>query len=87
MPLCRAGELSELWQQGGLEDVHEQPQTVAMRFESFADYWHAFLLGQGPAGVYVRSLSRDQVRALRGEVKSRVSPSAENLPFALSARV
>ena len=87
MPLCRAGELSELWGQVGLENVHEQPQTVTMRFESFADYWDPFLLGQGPAGVYVRSLSRDRLRVLRSEVKSRVSPSAENLPFALSARV
>jgi SAM-dependent methyltransferase len=87
MPLCRAGELPELWQQGGLENVHEQPQTVTMRFESFADYWDAFLLGQGPAGAYVRSIGRDQVRALRREVKSRVSPSAENSPFSLSARV
>jgi len=62
-------------------------QTVTMRFESFADYWDPFLLGQGPAGVYVTSLSPDRVRVLRSEVKSRVSPSAENLPFALSARV
>jgi len=87
MPLCRAGELSELWRQGGLENVHEQPQTVTMKFESFADYWDAFLLGQGPAGMYVRSLRRDQVHALRNEVKRRVSPSAENLPIALPARV
>ena len=87
MPLCRAGELSELWRQGGLENVHEQPLAITMKFESFADYWDAFLLGQGPAGVYVRSLTRDKVRALRGEVKSRVSPSAENMPIVLAARV
>ena len=87
MPLCREGELSELWRQGGLENIHEQPHMVTMRFESFADYWDAFLLGQGPAGAYVRSLHRDQIRALRGEVKSRVSPSGEYLPIALSARV
>ena len=87
MPLCRAGELSGLWRQGGLENIHEQPQTIAMRFESFADYWDAFLLGQGPAGAYVRSLDRDRVRALRDAVKSRVAPSAEHSPFVLSARV
>lgn len=87
MPLCRAGELSKLWRQGGLENVREQPLMITMRFESFVDYWDAFLLGQGPAGAYVRSLNRDQVRALRDEVKRRVSPSAENLPIALSARV
>ena len=87
MPLCRAGELSRLWGEGGLEDIQEQPQAITMRFESFADYWDPFLLGQGPVGVYVKSLSRDQVQALRGEVKSRVSPSAEKSPFELSARV
>jgi len=87
MPLCRAGELSGLWRQGGLENVHEQPQVFTMRFESFVDYWEGFLLGQGPAGVYVKSLSRDQVHALRREVKNRVSPSADNLPVALSSRV
>ena len=70
MPLCRAGELAELWRRGGLENVHEQPQTIAMRFESFADYWDPFLLGQGPAGAYVASLNRDQVRALRGGVET-----------------
>jgi SAM-dependent methyltransferase len=86
MPLCRAGELSELWRQGGLENVHEQSLAITMRFDSFADYWDAFLLGQGPAGVFVRSRTPDKVRALRGEVKSRVSPAAENLPLPLPAR-
>jgi SAM-dependent methyltransferase len=87
MPLCRAGELSALWRQGDLENVHEQPLDITMRFESFADYWDAFLLGQGPAGVYVRSLTRDKVLALRVEVKRRVSTSAENVPIVLAARV
>ena len=87
MPLCRAGELSELWRQGGLENIQEQPHGITMRFASFADYWDPFLLGQGPAGVYVKSLSRDQIQTLRGEVKSRVSPSAEDKPFVLAARV
>jgi SAM-dependent methyltransferase len=87
MPLCRAGELSDLWHQGGLENVQERPHVITMEFESFVDYWNAFLLGQGPAGVYVKSLNSDQVNALRREVKSRVSPSAENMPITLSARV
>jgi len=86
MPLCRAGELSKLWRQGGLEKVRERSLTITMRFESFVDYWDPFLLGQGPAGAYVRSLNRDRVRALRDEVKRRVSPSVENLPISLSAR-
>jgi SAM-dependent methyltransferase len=87
MPLCRAGELSALWKQGGLEIVREQSIDIPMRFESFADYWEPFLLGQGPAGSYVRRLDRDKLQALRGEVKRRLSLSAENTPVVLPARV
>lgn len=87
MPLCRAGELSQLWRQGGMDDVHEQPLDITMRFESFADYWEAFLLGQGPAGAYLRSINRDRVQALRSEVKRRLPIAAEDRPFALPARV
>jgi len=87
MPLCHAGELSDLWRQGGLENVREQPIDITMRFKSFVDYWDAFLLGQGPAGSYVGSLDRDKLQALRSEVKRRLSLSAEDAPLALPARV
>src|SRR5262249_1621705 len=56
MPLCRAGELSELWKHGGLENVDEAPLSITMKFDSFADYWEPFLLGQGPAGAYLRTI-------------------------------
>jgi SAM-dependent methyltransferase len=87
MPLCHAGELSDLWRQGGLENVSEQSIDINMRFESFADYWDPFLLGQGPAGSYVGRLDRDKLRTLRGEVKRRLSLSSESAPFVLPARV
>lgn len=87
MPLCRAGELSTLWRQGGLGDVREHPIDINMRFESFADYWEPFLLGQGPAGSYVRGLDRDKLQALRNEVKRRLSCSVESAPLVLPARV
>jgi SAM-dependent methyltransferase len=86
MPLCRSGELSALWREGGLEDVHEQPLAITMRFASFADYWDPFLLGQGPAGAYVKQLAPNRRSALRAEVKRRISPSAEDLPIDLDAR-
>ncbi len=86
MPLCRAGELSELWRKGGLRDIHEQPLEITMRFQSFADYWEPFLLRQGPAGAYAASLNRDRLQALRSEVKRRLSLSNEDSPFALTAR-
>jgi SAM-dependent methyltransferase len=87
MPLCRAGELSQAWKQAGLEDVHEQPLDSAMRFESFSDYWDPFLLGQGPAGAYVRSLDRNHSDALAAEVKRRLSVVDDDVPFTLPARV
>jgi SAM-dependent methyltransferase len=87
MPLCRSGELSRLWRQGGLEDVREQPIEIVTEFQSLADYWDAFLLGQGPAGAYVAGLSPEKAQALRAEVKRRLPLSAEDAPFSLPARV
>ena len=86
MPLCRAGELSELWSQAGLRNIREQPLEITMRFQSFGDYWEPFLLGQGPSGAYARSLNRDRLQALRDAVKQRLSLSDEGRPFALTAR-
>ena len=87
MPRCRAGELSDLWKHGGLENVREQPLDMTMRFESFVDYWDPFLLGQGPAGSYAGGLDREKVEALRSGVKRRLSVSEEGAPFVLPARV
>jgi len=86
MPLCRAGELGELWKRSGLERVDEQPLDITMRFESFADYWDPFLLGQGPGGAYLRTIDSDRRQALREEVKRRLALRAEDRPFSLSAR-
>jgi hypothetical protein len=70
-----------------LDNVREESIDITMRFESLADYWDAFLLGQGPAGAYVRHLDRDKVQALRDEVKRHLSWSGENTPLVLPARV
>jgi SAM-dependent methyltransferase len=87
MPLCRSGELSQLWMEGGLEHVHEQPLETEIRFSSFSDYWEPFLLGQGPAGAYVRGLDRDRLQGLRNAVRQRVAGASEDDAFALPARV
>ena len=86
MPLCRAGELGEFWKQGGLEHVSERPLDITMPFASFADYWDPFLLGQGPAGAYLRNVDGDRRQALRDEVKRRLALRSEDAPFSLSAR-
>ncbi len=86
MPLCRGGELEKLWKQGGLEHVTERPLDITMKFESLADYWEPFLLGQGPAGAYLRKVGSAQRVALRAEVKRRLALRSENAPFSLPAR-
>jgi SAM-dependent methyltransferase len=87
MPLCRTGELSGLWHQGGLEAVRERAIDIQMRFASFADYWEPFLLGQGPAGAYARGLSSRQLTRLRDEVKRRIGIPSEHRPIDLPGRV
>jgi SAM-dependent methyltransferase len=87
MPLCREGELSKLWKEGGLEDVREQPLEITLAFASFADFWDPFLLGQGPAGAYVRALQPDRVQELRSAVKRRLAIAAESDRLSLPARV
>jgi len=86
MPLARAGELAEFWKQGGLTEVEEAPLDFVMRFESFADYWDPFLLGQGPAGSYARSADAGLRQALRAELKRILAVTDENAPFTLPAR-
>jgi SAM-dependent methyltransferase len=72
MPLCRKGELSELWARGGLQKVEESPLAITMRFENFDDFWNPILLGQGPAGAYVKRLQKTRVSDLREEVRKRL---------------
>ena len=86
MPLCRQGDLRQLWTEGGLRDVREQPLEIEMRFQSFADYWDPFLLGQGSAGAYVRSIGADRRTALRDELRIRLHLSSDDSSFSLPAR-
>jgi SAM-dependent methyltransferase len=86
MPLCKAGELSRLWKEEGLENVHEQPLDIAMRFESFEDYWNPFLLGQGPAGAYVGGIDEGMRAALRDDLRGRLALFSDSAPFILPAR-
>lgn len=87
MPLCRSGELSQLWQRAGLKDVQEQALDITTDFESFTDFWNSFLLGQGPAGAYANSLSAEKRVALRDELKRRLTVASDTQPFTLPARV
>ncbi|MEP7306081.1 MAG: class I SAM-dependent methyltransferase [Acidobacteriota bacterium] len=86
MPLCRRGELAELWRASGLQDVKEQPLTIELAFGSFDDYWLPFLAGQGPAGAHVASLSTAARSALESRLRGRLLGERRDGPFALQAR-
>jgi SAM-dependent methyltransferase len=85
MPLCRKGELSELWTQGELQKVEESALEITMGFENFDDFWNPFLLGQGPAGTYGKRLPKPGISALREEVRKRLGNPRG--PFTLPARM
>jgi SAM-dependent methyltransferase len=87
MPLCHAGELSGLWRSVGLDNICEQALEVEMNFKSFQDYWEPFLLGQGPAGAYVKQVGHNHLLILHEEVKRRLRLRDETAPFTLRGRV
>jgi SAM-dependent methyltransferase len=69
MSLCRSGELTTLWRQGGLVNVEEEALQIKMKFSSFDDFWQPFLLGRGPAGKYVQQLTPARRAVLHDHVK------------------
>jgi len=86
MPLCRRGELALLWSADGLDRVEEQEIVIELPFASFDDYWDPFLGGQGPAGVYVASLSEATRAALAARLRDRLIGARADGPFTLHAR-
>jgi SAM-dependent methyltransferase len=86
MPLCRAGELQQLWNDAGLADIEEQPLEIATRFKSFDDYWQPFLAGQGPAGARVARLSPERRLELRDKIKQLLPDESNSGSFDLKAR-
>jgi ubiquinone/menaquinone biosynthesis C-methylase UbiE len=77
-------ELDALWRELGLEDVEAGPIEVSAGYENFDELWGTFLLGVGPAGEYVVSLSAERQEALRQEYRRRLGESTGGLT--LSAR-
>lgn len=51
-----------------------------MPFENFDDFWNPFLLGQAPAGAYVKRLTAGRAATLREELRRRAGiPAARSL--------
>jgi SAM-dependent methyltransferase len=86
LPLCRRGELADLWRQQGLDDVREEPLTVALRFASFDDYWAPFLLGQGPAGAHAAGASPERQAALADRLRAALLGDGPDRAITLQGR-
>ena len=56
-PLTGPGEMAALWTKLGLREVEQTSLAVTFDHQSFEDYWHPFLSGEGSVGSYVASLS------------------------------
>jgi SAM-dependent methyltransferase len=65
LPGVREGDLARLFGQAGLGQAEVSTLTVRVRQASFDEWWDPFLLGVGPAGTYVASLTPERQAALR----------------------
>jgi trans-aconitate methyltransferase len=73
-PICNAESLSGLFQNGGLTMIETRPIDIPTHFKDFDDYWNPFLGGQGPAPVYLASLTEERRIQLRERIR-------KGLPF------
>lgn len=78
---AREGHLVELFHAAGLRDIEPLSLTVTVRFATFDDWWDPFLLGVGPAGVYVGQLNQAQ----RVDLRSRCAELLPPPPFEIAA--
>lgn len=77
------GEIAELFDAAGFDDVAESTLDVHSTYASFDELWSGFLAGIGPAGAFCVSLSDEQRVAVRGDLFNRLgSPDG---PFLLAA--
>ncbi len=84
MRFGRDGELADLWQSVGLEDVRAEPLTVSASYTSFEDLWWPLPHGVGPAGAFCVSLGPERQAVLHDELQRRLAVGDE--PFELTAR-
>jgi ubiquinone/menaquinone biosynthesis C-methylase UbiE len=85
-PLCRKGELKELFLKAGLKDVEEIPIEIYTYFKDFNDYWTPFLGNVGPAPAYAMSLDSQNRKRLETKVRNSL-PVNKDGSISIMARV
>jgi SAM-dependent methyltransferase len=82
-PFGRDGEIADLFERAGLEEVTRGSLEVEAAYADFDDFWTPFLSTTGPAGAYIASLDDEKRRRLRDDLRNRLgSPDG---PFTLTA--
>jgi SAM-dependent methyltransferase len=71
-PIANLSALRELFERVGLQAIEAEAIDIPTVFANFEDYWRPFLGGQGPAPVYVQSLSEDARADLREKLRQRL---------------
>lgn len=79
------GYLSETLRAAGFGRVEARAIDVPTVFADFDGYWTPFLGGQGPAGVYIRSLDNTRRDALRDRLRGALVRESDGT-IRLSAR-
>jgi ubiquinone/menaquinone biosynthesis C-methylase UbiE len=69
-PLGWPGGLARLFATVGFRDIVEEQLGAIFEYQSFEDYWSAFLTGQGKTGSYVANLVDSQRRELERHVRA-----------------
>ena len=77
----REGDLAEMFDAAGLEEVEEATHSIRVEHSSFEEWWEPLTLGVGPAGSYVAGLDPAQRAQLRERCRAKL-PAA---PFLLTA--
>ncbi len=84
-PDCRPEPLADLFRAAALRSVETCALDAPTVFADFDDYWSPFLRGQGPAGAYCISLSKNDRERLRRRLESAL-PFNEDGTINLIAR-
>jgi SAM-dependent methyltransferase len=76
------GDLSQLFDAAGIQEVEESSLSVEVEHETFEDWWEPYELGVGPSGAYVAGLDEERRVRLRELCRERLPEP----PFVIEAR-
>ncbi len=80
------GEIAELLDAAGFEQVAERTLRVSSTYEDFDDLWSGFLAGIGPAGAFTTALPPERRAALRDALLHRLGSPTGSFTLAAVAR-